>query len=218
MESTSYFEGQTIYIPLHTWYEENANTTSIQNLMVECKITNIYIYKKGKKIYFTTPSWFNGGKKVYLPECDFHHINTILKKGFTVLTESKEKTLQIYENDSKYDSEDYENDSKYDSEDYEEEKVNISNKRTKISKRIQTIVWENTFGKEYKGLCPCCEKNTIDVNTRHISHKKAIANGGSDNIENLIPLCSSCNLSMGTKDYHLFKRSLQSSKTRTPWR
>ena len=208
MDPTSYFEGQTIHIPLHTWYEKNANTKSIQNLMVECKITNIY----KNQICFTAPKWFDGGKKYYYSKRDFHHINTILKKGFTVLTEEKEKTLDIYNynSDSKYDSEDYKN--------YKEEKVNISNKRTKLSKRVQTIVWENTFGKEYEGDCPCCDKNTIDVNTRHISHKKAIANGGSDNIENLIPLCSSCNLSMGTKDYHLFKRSLRSSNTRTPWR
>ena len=50
------------------------------------------------------------------------------------------------------------------------------------------------------GKCYCCRITEIKQLTNyHCGHVKSEKNGGSIDIENLRPICSSCNLSMGMK-------------------
>ena len=57
--------------------------------------------------------------------------------------------------------------------------------------------WE-TLKAQYNWTCPCCSKRepTIKLTVDHII---SLFNGGSDNIENIQPLCRSCNSKKNTK-------------------
>lgn len=86
----------------------------------------------------------------------------------------------------------------------EQNKINKSlspsSKRKPFSKPKKLMVWNYHLPKHsFEHKCPCCKDTTItryDYECGHIlSHK----NGGSDEITNLKPICSTCNKSMGSK-------------------
>jgi hypothetical protein len=62
---------------------------------------------------------------------------------------------------------------------------------------IREQCWLNSFGEVYKSKCYIhwCA-NTIDVYNYHIGHDLPASKGGTDNIDNLKPICARCNYSM----------------------
>lgn len=72
-------------------------------------------------------------------------------------------------------------------------------RRKTIPKQIKDQVWDTYFGKD-KGveLCFCCKKKELRQSSFHAGHVIAHVNGGSDTVDNLRPICGSCNRSMGT--------------------
>jgi len=72
--------------------------------------------------------------------------------------------------------------------------------RKSIPKAIRQSVWEKYNGKIYEAKCfiSWCT-NTCEIIDFHVGHNVPVALGGDDSIENLRPICSSCNLSMGTE-------------------
>jgi 5-methylcytosine-specific restriction endonuclease McrA len=71
-------------------------------------------------------------------------------------------------------------------------------KKQKIPKNIRNIVWDTYMGSDLKkGLCSCCNTETITFVNYHCGHIVSEKNGGSISIDNLIPICQSCNGSMG---------------------
>jgi hypothetical protein len=65
-----------------------------------------------------------------------------------------------------------------------------------ISMKLKKTVWANHFGKNKVGTCGCGEN--ICFEDHHCGHIIARALNGPTVLENLRPVCRSCNLQMGT--------------------
>ena len=92
-------------------------------------------------------------------------------------------------------------------------------KKMTIPKALREQVWIKHIGKKYESKCPIgwC-KNTITVFDFQSGHIIPESKGGPTNLENLMPICSRCNLSMnnqytitewntlGSNDQSFFKR------------
>lgn len=74
-----------------------------------------------------------------------------------------------------------------------------------IPKQIKTEVWQTYYNTNNKKCCPItdCKKIITNVNfsTGHIISE---ANKGTLKLDNLHPICVSCNSKMGTKNWQLF--------------
>lgn len=75
-------------------------------------------------------------------------------------------------------------------------------RKKSIPKALKWQVWIQTAGENFKHKCatPWCS-NIMHVYDFHVGHRKAEARGGATTLENLVAICSSCNLSMGTEHY-----------------
>jgi len=78
-------------------------------------------------------------------------------------------------------------------------------KRKSIPKAVKDKVWDTYIGGSYgKGKCYCCE-TYVDSKKFDCGHVVAAAVGGQNVVENLRPVCSTCNKSMGTQNMEEFK-------------
>lgn len=73
-------------------------------------------------------------------------------------------------------------------------------KKKKIGKALREQVWIQKVGRNFEAKCttPWC-KNTITVFDFQCGHDIPESKGGATRIENLIPICSRCNLSMSNQ-------------------
>ena len=86
--------------------------------------------------------------------------------------------------------------------------------RRKIPKAVKEAVWAKYIGiNKAEGKCYVC-KRTIHITSFEVGHNKAVAKGGSDNINNLRPICRPCNLAMGTMSIETYKRKYYSKPTK----
>jgi 5-methylcytosine-specific restriction endonuclease McrA len=71
-------------------------------------------------------------------------------------------------------------------------------KKARIPKALRDQVWLQHAGKVYETKCliEWCQ-NTITVTNFHCGHNIPESKGGATTLENLTPICASCNLSMG---------------------
>ena len=87
-------------------------------------------------------------------------------------------------------------------------------KKTYIPKTLRIAVWNKYIGEHIgKSKCLCCNITDITQLKFHVGHIIAEANGGSTNIDNLKPICESCNKSMKTKNMDEFKLLLTSNSS-----
>jgi len=96
-----------------------------------------------------------------------------------------------------------------------EEKEENKKMRKSIPKSLKILVWDKNIGKE-KGIgnCHVC-KSEIDSKAFECGHIISVKEGGATNIENLLPICSSCNKSMGIENLLVFKEKYFSTKANT---
>ena len=89
-------------------------------------------------------------------------------------------------------------------------KTKNSSTRKTIPKTLKNQVWDTCIGQE-KGVgnCYCCSKE-IDSKHFECGHIVAVSNGGTNAIQNLKPVCSLCNKSMGSKNMDEFKQDYMS--------
>jgi hypothetical protein len=79
-----------------------------------------------------------------------------------------------------------------------------------IPKALKISVWNKHIGEEIgKNKCLCCDITDITQAKFHCGHIVAEANGGEMNINNMVPICESCNKSMGTKNLNDFRDMIQ---------
>jgi 5-methylcytosine-specific restriction endonuclease McrA len=80
-----------------------------------------------------------------------------------------------------------------------------TNKRINISAALRKKVWYTYIGKQH-GISPClcCRSEEIGQLDFHVGHVVSIKEGGDTTINNLRPICSTCNLSMGSTHMSAF--------------
>ena len=78
-------------------------------------------------------------------------------------------------------------------------KNNNKVKSRMISRPLRRAVWNKYVG-EHVGsrLCFCCELSVVSQLTFEVGHVVSVLEGGTMTAENLRPICSSCNRSMGS--------------------
>ena len=82
-----------------------------------------------------------------------------------------------------------------------ETKKEIKNKKQSIPKNVRIIIWNNYIGEDIiKHKCLCCKKVTISNTNYEVGHVMSEKNGGTHEINNLRPICFSCNHSMGSEN------------------
>lgn len=78
----------------------------------------------------------------------------------------------------------------------DEDKKGKRKSRKTIPKAIKNQLWRKYFGDKMKGECYCCKSEIDALENWQAGHIQAASLGGSDKIDNLRPLCSTCNQSM----------------------
>jgi len=86
-------------------------------------------------------------------------------------------------------------------------KSTVSKKRKRVSLTMRRKVWANTFGESVGSApCICCRLTTISQLNFHVGHIQSHAEGGDLTLDNLLPICQSCNSSMGSENMMEFKK------------
>lgn len=79
------------------------------------------------------------------------------------------------------------------------------NKKEKIPATLRNTIWNTYIGTENKtGICFCCQTEMISTANFECGHVLAEKNNGELTIDNLRPICSLCNKSMGTQNMEMF--------------
>jgi hypothetical protein len=80
-------------------------------------------------------------------------------------------------------------------------------KRKTIPKKIKSLVWDRYIGDAHgTAKCMCCHVTGIKQLEFHCGHVVSVANGGDCTVDNLRPVCSQCNLSMGGQNMDDFMK------------
>lgn len=77
--------------------------------------------------------------------------------------------------------------------------------RGTVPAALRKKLWATKGGKEStNGICFCCSES-VSIHDFHAGHIISVKNGGQTNISNLEVVCSTCNLSMSSKNLLEFK-------------
>jgi 5-methylcytosine-specific restriction endonuclease McrA len=76
--------------------------------------------------------------------------------------------------------------------------------KTSIPKKVRELVWKRHAGLNGSLPCMCCKTQTITPFNFVAGHVQAAHLGGSMAVDNLRPICSLCNTSMGTTNMDAF--------------
>jgi 5-methylcytosine-specific restriction endonuclease McrA len=98
------------------------------------------------------------------------------------------------------------------------EESNVNVKRKTIPKTVRDKVWREEFKNNMDGNCYCCN-NAIKIEEWHCGHILAACKGGPNVVDNLKPICSVCNTSMGDTNMNDFKAEYFPPiiKVKAPW-
>ena len=85
--------------------------------------------------------------------------------------------------------------------------------KQKIPKKIKDDSWDKWIGEEF-GVhnCLCCDRIKIKQSRFHGGHFISEKNGGKISVNNIIPICSGCNSSMGSKNMDNYMKLFESER------
>jgi hypothetical protein len=79
--------------------------------------------------------------------------------------------------------------------------IPIKKKKKNIPKALRRVVWNTWIGEDIGGTqCLCCKSKKISQFDFHCGHIISEKDGGETTVNNLKPICASCNLSMGSEN------------------
>ena len=88
--------------------------------------------------------------------------------------------------------------------------------RIKFDAITRQRVWVKIYGREGYGNCHICQNSEINTFNFEVGHDESIANGGSNDLNNLFPICSYCNKSMGIRNLcKIYENIVEDSDTTT---
>jgi len=80
-------------------------------------------------------------------------------------------------------------------------------KRIQISKSLKKAICDKYIGSHIgESLCLCCELQIITQLAFHCGHIIPESKGGLTHINNILPICATCNHSMSDKEFFQFKK------------
>lgn len=83
----------------------------------------------------------------------------------------------------------------------------MATKKVKIPATLRNSIWNYYIGSDLKsGICFCCNTEAISTANFECGHIKSEKYGGELTIDNLRPVCSLCNKSMGTQNMEIFMK------------
>lgn len=88
--------------------------------------------------------------------------------------------------------------------------------KVKLSASLRKSVWLTYIGDVESGRCLCCNVAVITKNGYDCGHVVAEARGGPATLQNLRPICKTCNTSMGVKNMEEFMQECGYVKS-TAW-
>ncbi|MFH1639207.1 MAG: HNH endonuclease signature motif containing protein [Chloroflexota bacterium] len=74
-----------------------------------------------------------------------------------------------------------------------------------VPRKLKETVWKKYMGNKQEGKCYCCNITTIDTFTFEAGHVISTKNNGPTTVDNLRPICRSCNSSMSTQNLEVFR-------------
>ena len=83
---------------------------------------------------------------------------------------------------------------------------NNTYKRKQLPKSVRMNVWTQNVGEVYTADCFMNCGNKITIQNFECGHIVAVKNGGSNMIDNLKPICSLCNKSMGATNLYEYAK------------
>lgn len=95
-------------------------------------------------------------------------------------------------------------------------KHDYKNNRETLSKKVKTDVWKKEYGSKKMGDCPIpfCN-NKLEKEHFICGHIESVANGGSNDLDNLKPICADCNIKMGSLDWDDYIKKIIYEKQKT---
>lgn len=79
----------------------------------------------------------------------------------------------------------------------------MSNSRY-ISSSLKLQVWKNYYGDTLRSKCKACDIREINCFECHYDHIQPISKGGTTTLDNLQPLCETCNTEKGMEMYRIY--------------
>lgn len=81
-----------------------------------------------------------------------------------------------------------------------EAKAKVKKSKEKIPVPVKNALWNQYFGNSMNGICCCCKTTPIHSTNFDCGHIISEKLGGNVHLDNLKPICRTCNSSMGIQN------------------